>query len=47
MPITANMNIIIAKTNVKFPRSPTVLPIIEMSKFRVGQDFANLKTLNC
>lgn len=47
MPITAKMKIIIPKTKVKFPKAPTVLPMMEMSKFKVGQDLANLKTLNC
>lgn len=38
---------IIHKTNVKLPRAPTVRPIIDINKFNVGQDFANLNTLNC
>lgn len=45
--MTAKMNIMIPKTKVKFPKAPTVLPMMEMSKFNVGQDFANLKTLSC
>lgn len=45
--MTANMKIMIPNTNVKFPKAPTVLPMMEMSKFKVGQDFANLKTLSC
>lgn len=40
------MKIIMANTNVKLPKSPTVLPMIEMSKFNVGHDLASLKTLN-
>lgn len=44
--MTAKMNIMIPKTKVKFPKAPTVLPMMEMSKFNVGQDFANLKTLS-
>jgi hypothetical protein len=46
MPITAKINIIITRTNVKFPRAPIVLPIIDINRFNVGQDFANLKTRN-
>lgn len=41
------MNIIIPKTNVKFPKLPSALPIMVINKFNVGQDLANLKTLNC
>lgn len=44
MPITAKMNMIMANTKVKLPRSPTVLPMIDISKFSVGQDLANLNT---
>ena len=33
-----------ANTKVKFPRAPTELPMIFISMFNVGQDFANLKT---
>ena len=45
--MTAKMKIMIPKTKVKFPKAPTVLPMMEISKFKVGQDFANLKTLSC
>lgn len=31
-------------TNVKFPKAPTVRPIIDINKFSVGHDFANLNT---
>ena len=46
VPITAKMNIIITRTNVKFPRAPIVFPIIDIKRFNVGQDFANLNTRN-
>ncbi len=46
MPITAKINIIITRTNVKFPNAPIVLPIIDIKRFNVGQDFANLNTRN-
>ncbi len=46
MPITAKINIIITRTNVKFPNAPIVLPIIDISRFNVDQDLANLKTRN-
>jgi hypothetical protein len=46
MPITAKINIIITRTNVKFPKAPIVLPIIDISRFNVDQDLANLKTRN-
>lgn len=38
---------IIHNTNVKFPKAPTVRPIIDINKLSVGHDFANLNTLNC
>lgn len=44
MPMTAKIKMIIPKTKVKFPRSPTVLPMIEINKLSVGHDLANLKT---
>lgn len=44
MPITAKMKIMMHKTNVRLPRAPTVLPMIEMSKLSVGHDLANLNT---
>lgn len=44
--MTAKMNMIIHSTNVRLPKAPIVLPMIEISKFNVGQDFANLKTLS-
>lgn len=34
-------------TNVRLPKAPIVLPIIEMSKLSVGHDFANLNTRSC
>lgn len=46
MPTTANMKIIMTTTNVKFPRAPIVLPIIDIKRFNVDQDLANLKTRN-
>lgn len=33
-------------TNVKLPSAPTVRPIIEINKFNVGHDLANLNTRN-
>lgn len=42
--MTANMKIIIHKTKVKLPKAPTVRPIMDISKFSVGHDLANLKT---
>lgn len=36
----------IQSTKVKLPKAPTVRPIIDISKFNVGHDFANLNTLN-
>lgn len=47
MPITAKIKMIIHSTKVKFPRAPIVLPMMEMSKFNVGQDLASLNTRNC
>lgn len=41
------MKMIMQSTNVRLPNAPIVRPIIEMSKFRVGQDFANLNTRSC
>lgn len=41
------MKIIIHKTKVKFPRAPTVRPMIEMIKFSAGHDLASLNTLSC
>ncbi len=46
MPITANMNIIMTRTNVKFPKAPIVLPIIDIRRLSVGHDLANLNTRN-
>lgn len=40
------MKIMIQSTNVRLPKAPTVRPMIDISKFSVGQDFASLKTLN-
>lgn len=36
----------IQSTNVRLPKAPTVRPMIDISKFSVGHDFASLKTLN-
>ena len=44
MPTTAKMKTMMANTRVRFPRAPTELPMILISMFSVGQDFANLKT---
>lgn len=44
MPITAKMKMIIHKTKVRLPKAPTVLPMMEMRRLSVGQDFASLKT---
>ncbi len=46
IPITAKINIIITRTNVKFPKAPIDLPIIEIRRFNVCQDLANLNTRN-
>jgi hypothetical protein len=46
IPITAKINIIITRTNVKFPKAPNDLPIIKIRRFNVCQDFANLSTRN-
>ena len=46
MPITAKINIIMTRTNVKFPKAPIVLPIIDIKRFNVGHDLANLNTRN-
>lgn len=40
------MNIMMHNTNVRFPNAPTVRPIIDINKFSVGHDFANLNTRN-
>lgn len=37
---------IMHSTNVKLPNAPTVLPIIDINRFKVGHDFANLNTRN-
>lgn len=37
---------IMQSTKVRLPNAPMVRPIIDISKLSVGQDFANLKTLN-
>lgn len=41
------MKIIIHNTKVKLPKAPIVRPMIEINKFNVGQDLANLNTLSC
>lgn len=38
------MKIIMHNTKVKLPKAPIVRPIIEINKFNVGHDFANLNT---
>lgn len=45
--MTAKIKMMIPKTKVKFPNAPIVLPMIEIRRFKVGHDFANLKTLSC
>lgn len=40
------MNIMMHNTNVRLPRAPTVRPMIDINKFSVGHDFANLNTRN-
>lgn len=32
------------KTNVRLPNAPIVRPMIEINRFNVGHDFANLNT---
>ncbi len=46
IPTTAKMNMIITRTTVRFPRAPIELPIIEIRRFNVCQDLANLNTRN-
>lgn len=36
-----------ARTKQRLPSAPIVLPIMLISRFSVGQDFANLKTRSC
>lgn len=38
------MKMIMHKTNVKLPNAPIVRPMIEINRFNVGHDFANLNT---
>lgn len=38
------MKMIIHKTNVRLPNAPIVRPIIEINRFNVGHDLANLNT---
>lgn len=40
------MKMMIHNTNVRLPSAPTVLPMMEISRFNVGHDFASLNTLN-
>merc|ERR1719412_1106798 len=44
MPITANMNTMIQRTNVKLDRAPTVFAMIVKMSFNDFHDLANLKT---
>jgi hypothetical protein len=44
--MTAKMKMIMHNTKVKLPRAPTVRPMIDMSKLRVGHDLASLNTRN-
>lgn len=44
--MTANMKMMMHNTKVKLPKAPIVRPIIEISKFNVGHDLANLNTLS-
>ena len=46
IPTTAKINIIIPRINVKFPKAPIDLPIIEIRRFNVCHDLANLNTRN-
>lgn len=46
IPMTANMKMIMHNTKVKLPSAPTVRPMIEIRRFNVGHDLANLNTLN-
>ena len=46
IPTTAKINIIIIRTNVKFPKASIDLPIIDIKRFNVCQDLANLHTRN-
>ena len=38
------MKMMMHNTKVRLPRAPTVLPMIEMSRLRVGHDLASLNT---
>lgn len=38
------MKMIMHKTNVRLPNAPIVRPMIEINRFNVGHDFANLNT---
>ena len=46
MPITANIKIIMTRTNVKFPKAPIVLPMIDIKRLNVGHDLPNLNIRN-
>ena len=46
MPITAKIKIIIPRINVKLPSAPIDWPIIDIRRFNVCQDLANLNTRN-
>lgn len=38
---------IMHNTNVRLPKAPIVLPIMDIRRFSVGHDFANLNTRSC
>ncbi len=46
IPITEKINMIIPRTNIKYPKAPIDWPIIEIRRLNVGQDLANLNTRN-
>lgn len=45
--MTAKMKMMMAKTKVRLPRSPTVLPMMDINRLSVGHDLASLKTRSC
>ena len=47
IPTTAKMKMMMARTKQRLPRAPNVRPMIEMRRFKVGQDFASLNTRSC
>ena len=46
MPITAKIKIMMTRTNVKFPKAPNDLLIIDRRRLNVCQDLANLSIRN-